>query len=162
MFLTRETHVWKLMHRNQVQIYFHSLEKVALNQITMNLVLKYTVYSYRCDSIYKIKYRIYTCTRNILLCKYLSVHLILMQTYTEPQAAPNYHQTSNISCIKSQNSNVSCLILQVFFAQFIEARCEIENEDVVEAALTGDAPTISWWSTILLPTNVHLISEVWG
>ena len=40
--------------------------------------------------------------------------------------------------------------------------CEIKNEDVVGAAPTGDAQTISEWSTILLPTKVRLISEVWG
>ena len=28
----------------------------------------------------------------------------------------------------------------------------VKNEDVVRAALTGDAPTTSEWSTILLPT----------
>ena len=50
--------------------------------------------------------------------------------------------------------NVSGLILQNFvFAQTIEARCQVENEDVVGASRTGDAPTTSQWSTILLPTN---------
>ena len=37
------------------------------------------------------------------------------------------------------------------FAQSIEARCLVENEYVVGAVLTGDAPTTSEWS-ILLPT----------
>ena len=36
----------------------------------------------------------------------------------------------------------------------------MENEDVVGAAPTGDTPTTSEWSTILLPTKVHL-REVW-
>ena len=36
----------------------------------------------------------------------------------------------------------------------------VENEDVVGAAPTGDAPTTSELSTILLPTNVRLILEV--
>ena len=36
-----------------------------------------------------------------------------------------------------------------------------ENEDVVGAALTGDAPTTSDGSTILLPTKVQLILETW-
>ena len=40
--------------------------------------------------------------------------------------------------------------------------CIDENEDVVGAALTGDAPTASEWSTSLLPTKVWLISEVDG
>ena len=37
--------------------------------------------------------------------------------------------------------------------------CWVENEDVVGAAPTGDAPTTSEWSTILLPTKVRLILE---
>ena len=45
------------------------------------------------------------------------------------------------------------------FAESLEARCQVENEDVVGAAPTGDAPTISEWSTILLPTQVRLILE---
>ena len=43
------------------------------------------------------------------------------------------------------------------FAQSIEARCYIENEEMP----TGDAPTTSEWSTILSPTGVQLILEVW-
>ena len=37
----------------------------------------------------------------------------------------------------------------------------IENEDVVGAVPTGNVPTTSEWSTILLPTKVQLIWEVW-
>ena len=37
----------------------------------------------------------------------------------------------------------------------------MENEDVVGAAPTGDAPTMSEWSTIWLPTKVRLILETW-
>ena len=37
----------------------------------------------------------------------------------------------------------------------------IKNEYVFEAALKGDAPTTSEWSTNLLPTKVHFILEVW-
>ena len=33
------------------------------------------------------------------------------------------------------------------FAESLEARCQVENEDVVGAAPTGDAPTTSEWST---------------
>ena len=36
----------------------------------------------------------------------------------------------------------------------------VENEDVVGAALAGDAPTTSEWSTILLPNRVRLILQV--
>ena len=45
------------------------------------------------------------------------------------------------------------------FAESLEARCQVENEDVVGAAPTGDAPTTSEWSTILFPTQVRLILE---
>ena len=51
--------------------------------------------------------------------------------------------------------------LAVVFAQSIEASCLVENKDVVGAAPTGNVPTTSEWSTILLPTKVQLILEVW-
>ena len=43
----------------------------------------------------------------------------------------------------------------------MEPGCGVENEDVVGAAPTGDAPTTSEWSTIVLPTKVQLILETW-
>ena len=51
--------------------------------------------------------------------------------------------------------------LAAVFAQSIEARCSVQIEDVVGAVPTGNAPTTSEWSTILLPTKVWLILEVW-
>ena len=42
----------------------------------------------------------------------------------------------------------SAALLAVVFAQYIEARCSVENKDIVGAALTGDAPTTSEWSTL--------------
>ena len=42
--------------------------------------------------------------------------------------------------------------LAIVFVQFNEARCQVENEDVVGAAPTGDAQTTSELSTVLLPT----------
>ena len=63
------------------------------------------------------------------------------------------HQIQKLECFLSR--------LGVVFAQSIEVRCWVENEDVVGAVLTGDAPTTSEWSTILLPTKVQLILEVW-
>ena len=59
-----------------------------------------------------------------------------------------------------------CLV--AIFAESLEARCLVENEDVVGAAPTGDAPTTSVgaapttseWLTIILPTKVRLILEV--
>ena len=46
------------------------------------------------------------------------------------------------------------------FIQSFEARCLVENEDVVGAAPTDDAPTTSEWSTILLPTKMRLILKI--
>ena len=63
------------------------------------------------------------------------------------------HQFPKLKCFLSR--------LAVVFAQSIEARCYVENEDVVGAAPTGDAPTTSEWSSILLPTKVRLILETW-
>ena len=63
------------------------------------------------------------------------------------------HQILMLKCFSSH--------LVVAFLQSIEARCYVENEDVIGAAPTGDAPTTSVWSTILLPTKVWLILEVW-
>ena len=47
-----------------------------------------------------------------------------------------------------------------FFAESLEARFQVENEDVVGAVPTGDAPTTSEWSTILLPTKVSYIRDL--
>ena len=58
-------------------------------------------------------------------------------------------------------SNCCSYRLAVVFAQSTEARRKVENEDVVGAAPTGDAPTTSEWSALLLPTKVPLILEVW-
>ena len=52
--------------------------------------------------------------------------------------------------------------LVIVFAQSFEARCEVENEDVVGAAPTGDdAPTTSELWTRLLPNKVLLMLEIW-
>ena len=50
--------------------------------------------------------------------------------------------------------------IAVVFAHSIEARCQVENEDVVGAALAGHAPTTSEFSTILLPNKVCFILQV--
>ena len=69
-----------------------------------------------------------------------------------------YCKISNIRHTKTQNLNDSHLVLQTFvFAQSIEARCLVENEDVVGAAPTGDAATTYEWLTVLLPMNVSYI-----
>ena len=36
-------------------------------------------------------------------------------------------------------------------------KSQVENEDIVGAAPTGDAPTTSEWSTIVLPTKMRLV-----
>ena len=50
--------------------------------------------------------------------------------------------------------------MQLPFGQSIEAKCYVENEDVVGEAPRGDAPTTSEWSTISLPIQVRLILDV--
>ena len=50
------------------------------------------------------------------------------------------HQIQKLKCFSFWRA--------VVFAQYIEARCQVENEDVVGAAPTGDTPTTSEWSTI--------------
>ena len=51
--------------------------------------------------------------------------------------------------------------LGVVCAQSTEAKCSVDNEDVVGAAPTGDAPTTSELLTIVLPTKLRLILETW-
>ena len=63
-----------------------------------------------------------------------------------------YRQNTNISYTKSKKLNVSCLVCQLFLPQSIEARCYVQNDA---------APTTSEWSTVLLPTMVRHILEVW-
>ena len=50
------------------------------------------------------------------------------------------HQTSNIKLIESPKLKSFLSRLAFVFAQFIKAKCLDENEDIVGAALTGDAP----------------------
>ena len=51
--------------------------------------------------------------------------------------------------------------MAVVSAQSIGAKCLDENEDAIGAAPTGDGPTTSGWPTLLLPTKVPLILEMW-
>ena len=68
-------------------------------------------------------------------------------------------EASDLGRIKSQ---ILCYLPRLAQSiDMIEARCWVENEDVVGAAPTGAAPTTSEWSTILLPTKVWLTLEVW-
>ena len=68
-------------------------------------------------------------------------------------------QTSNISRTKSQNLNVSHLVLQLFLLN--QLKPGVKNEYVFGAAPTGDAPTTSDWSTMLLPIKLQFIWEIW-
>ena len=54
-----------------------------------------------------------------------------------------YRQVSNIRCTKSQHLKDSRTVFAAVFGESLEARCQVENEDVVGAAPTGDAPTTS-------------------
>ena len=67
-----------------------------------------------------------------------------------------YRQVSNISGTKSQHLKYSRTVLRLFLLN----PWKPENEDVFGTAPTGDAPTISEWSTILLHAKVRLILEV--
>ena len=73
------------------------------------------------------------------------------------QKAYQYRQVSNISGTKYQHLKDFGTVLRL---SLLEARCQVENEDVVGAAPTGDAPTTSERSIILLPTKVRLILDV--
>ena len=72
-----------------------------------------------------------------------------------------YRKISNIRRTKSPNLNVSRLVLQLSLPNPMKPVVKSKNEDAVGATPTGDAPTASEWSTILLPTKVCLILETW-
>ena len=71
---------------------------------------------------------------------------------TPKSSLSHCRQTSDISPTKSKDLNVSRLVLQMSLPNPLKP----VNEDVVGATPTGDAPTTSKWSTILLPTKVRL------
>ena len=81
--------------------------------------------------------------------------------FKELQGDGIYHKISNIRRTKIHKLKCFSSRLAVVFAQSNGARCWVKNEDVVGAAPTGDAPTTSEWSTILLLTKVRLILETW-
>ena len=66
-----------------------------------------------------------------------------------------YCQISDICCNKYPNLNVSRLVLQLSLPSPLKLGFK-SSEDVVGAAPTGDAPTTSEWSSILLPTKPFL------
>ena len=61
-----------------------------------------------------------------------------------------YRQTSHISHTKSQNLNVSRLVLQLSLSSPLKQGVKSKMEDVVGAVPTGDAPSTSEWSTIFI------------
>ena len=72
----------------------------------------------------------------------------------------HYRQVSDIRRTKSQHLKDSHTVLRLSLLKSLEDIYEVDNEDVVGAAPTGDAPTTSEWSTILLSAKVRLILEV--
>ena len=72
-----------------------------------------------------------------------------VQYYSANGIYDTYRKISNISRTNSQKLKRFSPRLAAVFAQSIEVRCYIENKDVVVAAPTGDAPTVSEWSIIL-------------
>ena len=69
-----------------------------------------------------------------------------------------YRQISNVRRAKSPCFSSR---FAVVFLQYIETRGKVENDDVTGAAPTGDAPTTSEWSQILLLTKARRKLEVW-
>ena len=59
------------------------------------------------------------------------------------------HQIPKLKCFSS--------LLAAVFAQSTEARSWVENEDVVGATPSGDAPTTSEWSASLIPTKMRVL-----
>ena len=60
----------------------------------------------------------------------------------------SYYVNQWVTTIKSQNLNASCLALQLSLPNPPTPGVGVENEDVAEAAPTGNAPTTSERSTI--------------
>ena len=67
-------------------------------------------------------------------------------------------------------SFIACCLINLWMARwpitwfngvYLDEAGFLENEDVVGAAPAGDAPSTSERSTILLPTEVWLVLEVW-
>ena len=78
-----------------------------------------------------------------------------MQSYCNDFDYCIYRQTSNISSTEFPNLSIYRLDLQLSLSNPLKP--DVENDDVVGAALTGDAPTTFELSTTVLPTKVRLI-----
>ena len=75
-------------------------------------------------------------------------HTVLLKQPWRWVNKTNYRKVSNIRRTKSQNLNDPYLVLKSSLPNPLKPGVEVENEDVVGAAPTGDAPTTSEWSTI--------------
>ena len=102
------------------------------------------------------------------LCWHKPSYLYNVNSYTGKKTRKTsvYSQISNIRRTKSQNLKVSRLILQLSLPSqrsHVLSRewKNVDHSDAVGASPVGAAPTTSEWSTILLPTKVRLILEVW-
>ena len=99
--------------------------------------------------------------KKLLVAKYAQSHYKLGVTATVSYLGKYYRKTSSISRTKSQCLNGSCILAQLSSLIPLKPGVKLRiSEDVVGAAPTGDAPTTSELSTILLPTKVRLILEV--
>ena len=109
-----------------------------------------------CLSVYVISMG--QCKKDItpLLTHWSNVFLALTHRYWIAWKKTGYVSTSHIAyckisnrrCTKPQNFNVSRLGMQLSLRNILKPGVKVENEDVVGAAPTGDAPTTSEWSTI--------------
>ena len=97
----------------------------------------------------------------LLHCLSLLSFILMQSSAAMTQSITITVKSLNIRCTKSQTLNVSHLILQLSLPNPMKPGVKSKNEDVVGAAPTGDAPTTSEWSTILLLTKVQLILETW-
>ena len=94
---------------------------------------------------------------NRILAFWIVVMLISVSTTSHEET--KIHRTIIYYVRRNQIPKQKCSSsrLAVVFDQTIETRCSIVNEDAVVVEPTGDAPTASEWSTILLPTKVRLL-----
>ena len=100
----------------------------------------------RRDSLYCGSHYIYTvCCASV--CYALSLYI--------------YRKFSNIRRTRSQNLNVSHLILQLFLCNILKPGAIYWSQVLGGYRPICVPPATSEWSTIVLPTKVWLILEVW-
>ena len=104
-----------------------------------------------------------TCPHNTASCTQKNHRVRVSFLWFVSYILDLFHLLSNIQYKAYQILKLKCFLsrLAAVFTQSIQARCWVENEDVVGAATTGDAPTTFEWSTIVLSTKVWVISKVW-